>query len=141
MQDSGNKFYNSRATYQTDANESGSADLYKFRIDEPIVPYESELTIPKKFQHVDLEKVFNAKGKVDELLSVMNKVHPWSSLHYGLSAFDVVRKLYLEWIPKYFGEKTEIQILSPMIRGSLGKLSLNKMTQETANPAQEKKVN
>ncbi|MBA3037013.1 MAG: hypothetical protein FP814_11040 [Desulfobacterium sp.] len=95
------------------------------------------LTIPKKFQHVNLEEVFKAEGRVDELLSVLNKVHPWSSLHYGLSAFDVVRKLYLEWIPKYFGEKTEIQILSPMTRGSLGTVSLNRMIQESANPAQK----
>ena len=132
------KFYESQTTEQTNAAES-DPNLYEFRINEPVVPYETELTIPKKFQHVDLEKVSNAKSSVDELLSVMNKVHPWSSLHYGLSAFDVVRKLYLEWIPKYFGEKTEIQVLSPMIRGSLGTLSLNKMIQESANPAQERK--
>ena len=67
------------------------------------------------------------------------KVHPWSSLHYGLSAFDVVGKLYLEWIPKYFGEKTEMQILSPMTRGSLGTVNLNQMIQESANPAQSGK--
>jgi exodeoxyribonuclease V alpha subunit len=65
----------------------------------------------------------------------LKKVHPWSSLHYGLSASDVVRKLYLEWIPKYLGSETEIQIITPMTRGSLGTLSLNRMIQETANPA------
>jgi exodeoxyribonuclease V alpha subunit len=48
----------------------------------------------------------------------------------------VVRKLYLEWIPKYFGAGIEIQIITPMTRGSLGTLSLNRMIQETANPAQ-----
>jgi exodeoxyribonuclease V alpha subunit len=132
------RFYESQTTEQNNAAKS-DPNLYEFRINEPVVPYETELTIPKKFQHVDLEKVSNAKSSVDELLSVMNKVHPWSSLHYGLSAFDVVRKLYLEWIPKYFGEKTEIQVLSPMIRGSLGTLSLNKMIQESANPAKERK--
>ncbi|MGB5157694.1 SF1B family DNA helicase RecD2 [Desulfobacterium sp. N47] len=110
---------------------------YEFRINETVAPYETELTIPKKFQHVNLEEVFKAEGRVDELLSVLNKVHPWSSLHYGLSAFDVVRRLYLEWIPKYFGEKTEIQILSPMTRGSLGTVSLNRMIQESANPARK----
>jgi exodeoxyribonuclease V alpha subunit len=83
--------------------------------------------------------VSKAKGSTDELVSVLKKVHPWSSLHYGLSAFDVVRKLYLEWIPKYFGKKTEIQVLSPMTRGSLGTVSLNKMIQESANPAQKGK--
>jgi len=128
------RFYESQSIEQTNITEPDSS-LYEFRINEPVVPYETEFTIPKKFQHVNLEKVSKATGRVDELLSVMNKVHPWSSLHYGLSAFDVVRKLYLEWVPKYFGEKTEIQVLSPMIRGSLGTVSLNKMIQESANPA------
>jgi exodeoxyribonuclease V alpha subunit len=128
------RFYESQPTEQTNTAEPDS-NLYEFRINEPLVPYETEFTIPNKFQHVNIEKVSKAAGRVDELLSVMRKVHPWSSLHYGLSAFDVVRKLYLEWVPKYFGEKTEIQILSPMIRGSLGTVSLNKMIQESANPA------
>jgi len=131
-------YYESQSTEQANTAKS-DPNLYEFRINEPVVPYETELTIPKKFQHVNLKQVSKAKGKVDELLSVMKKVHPWSSLHYGLSAFDVVRKLYLEWMPKYFGEKTEIQVLSPMTRGSLGTVSLNKMIQESANPAQEGK--
>jgi len=122
-------------------NETGSdSNLYEFRINEPLVPYETELTIPKKFQHVNLEKVYGAETRVDELLSVLKKVHPWSSLHYGLSASDVVRKLYLEWIPKYFEDNNEIQILSPMTRGSLGTVSLNRMIQESANPPQQGKA-
>jgi exodeoxyribonuclease V alpha subunit len=114
--------------------EDSDMDLYEFRTDEPLVPYETEFTIPKKFQHVDIEKVYEAETKVDELLSVLNKVHPWSSLRYGLSASDVVKKLYLEWIPKYCGKEAEIQILSPMTKGSLGTISLNKMIQEAVNP-------
>jgi len=132
------RFSESQSTGQADIVEP-DPNLYEFRINEPVVPYEAELTIPKKFQHVNLEKVSNTKGNIDGLLSVLKKVHPWSSLHYGLTAFDVVRKLYLEWMPKYFGEKIEIQILSPMIRGSLGTVSLNKMIQESANPAQQGK--
>ena len=131
-------FYESQLSEQTDTTGS-DLNLYEFRINETVVPYETELTIPKKFQHVNLEKVYKAKDRVEELLSVLKKVHPWSSLHYGMPAFEVVRKLYLEWIPKYFGEKTEIQILSPMTRGSLGTVSLNKMIQESANPAQKGK--
>jgi exodeoxyribonuclease V alpha subunit len=132
------RFYESQLSEQTDTTGS-DLNLYEFRINEPVVPYETELIIPKKFQHVNLEKVYKAKDRVEELLSVLKKVHPWSSLHYGMPAFEVVRKLYLEWIPKYFGEKTEIQILSPMTRGSLGTVSLNKMIQESANPAQKGK--
>lgn len=132
------RFYESQLSEQTDTTGS-DLNLYEFRINEPVVPYETELIIPKKFQHVNLEKVYKAKDRVEELLSVLKKVHPWSSLHYGMPAVEVVRKLYLEWIPKYFGEKTEIQILSPMTRGSLGTVSLNKMIQESANPAQKGK--
>lgn len=115
-------------------------DPYTFRVAEPATPYENELTIPKKFQHVDIEKVLQAETRIDELLAVLKKVHPWSSLHYGLSASDVVRKLYMDWIPKYHGTEKEIQIITPMTRGSLGTLNLNKMIQESANPRQKGKV-
>ncbi len=109
-------------------------NLYEFRTNEPLIPYETEFVIPKKFQHVNLDDVYKAETKVDELLAVLKKVHPWSSLRYGLAASDIVSKLYLEWIPKYFGKNCEIQILSPMTRGSLGTVSLNSMIQESANP-------
>jgi len=115
------------------SKETPESGLFEFRVDEPVVPYETEIRIPKKFEHVNLEKVYGAKTSVDELLSVVKKVHPWSSLHYGLSALDIVRKLYQEWIPKYYG-KSEIQILSPMTRGSLGTISLNRVIQEASNP-------
>ncbi len=131
------RFYDARAPERTRA--AADPGLYEFRIHEPLAPYETELTIPPKFLHVDPEKVAMARNRADELLAVLERVHPWSSLHYGLSAGDVVRKLYLEWIPRYFGERTEIQILSPMTRGSLGTASLNAMIQEAANPAQKGK--
>ena len=127
------KKYHELKTVESDSN------LYEFRVNEPLIPYETELTIPKKFQHVDIEKICNAQTSVDELLAVLKKVHPWSSLYYGLSATDVVKKLYLEWIPKYFGSDIEIQIITPMTRGSLGTVNLNKMIQESANPPQKGK--
>ena len=112
---------------------------YEFRVNEPLMPYETELTIPRKFQHVNVEKILRAPTKVDELLAVLKKVHPWSALYYGLSATHVVKKLYLEWIPKYFGSDLEIQVITPMTRGSLGTVSLNKMIQESANPPKKGK--
>ena len=115
------------------------SNLYEFRVNEPLMPYETELTIPKKFQHVDLAEILRAPTKVDELLAVLKKVHPWSALYYGLSATNVVKKLYLEWIPKYFGSNLEIQIITPMTRGSLGTINLNKTIQESANPPQKGK--
>jgi exodeoxyribonuclease V alpha subunit len=122
-----------------DGGLDSDANLYEFRTNEPVTPYETELVIPKKFEHVDLEKVLAAETRVEELLAVLRKVHPWSSLNYGLSAVDVVKKLYLEWIPKYFGAGIEIQILTPMTRGSLGTVSLNRLIQESANPPQKGK--
>ncbi len=129
--------------WKTRSTEGGTFpdedNLYEFRINEPLVPHETELTIPVKFQHVDLEAVYQADDRVEELIAVLKKVHPWSSLHYGLTAVDVVRKLYVEWIPKYLGTQCEIQVLAPMIRGSLGTLSLNAMIQASVNPAGEGK--
>ncbi len=120
-------------SYKTD-----DSTLFEFRVQESVTPYETEITIPKKFKHVNLQKVHMAETRAEELFSVIKKVHPWSSLHYGLSALDIVKKLYQEWIPKYYGN-CEIQILSPMTRGSLGTISLNKVIQETSNPFTEGK--
>ena len=71
---------------------------------------------------------------MDALKAVLAKVHPWSTLHYGLTAVDAVVRLYLEWIPKYHGRGCEMQILAPMTRGSLGTANLNRLIQEAANP-------
>jgi exodeoxyribonuclease V alpha subunit len=120
------------------SHDSNDSDFFEFRVQEPVIPYETEITIPKKFEHVNLEKVYQAETKIEELFSVLKKVHPWSSLHYGFSALDVVKKLYQEWIPKYYGN-CEIQVLSPMTRGSLGTISLNRVIQETSNPFVEGK--
>jgi len=112
-----------------------SESPYQHRVDEAIQSaYEQDFVIPKKFQHVDLETLSVAQTEVSALKSLLKKVHPWSSLHYQLSAVDVVVKLYLDWIPKYRGRENEIQILSPMTRGSLGTANLNKVIQEKANP-------
>ncbi len=115
------------------SEEPEAAEIFEFRNQETIIPYETEIIIPKKFENVDLKTLYKAETRIEEFLAVVKKVHPWSSLHYGFSALDVVRKLYQEWIPKYHG-KSEIQILSPMTRGSLGTISLNRMIQETSNP-------
>jgi exodeoxyribonuclease V alpha subunit len=114
---------------------TAAENLYEFRTSEQIrSAYEEDFVIPKKFLHVDLDKLRQAEGAVDELKAVLGKVHPWSTLHYGLAAVDAVVRLYLEWIPKYHGRGCEIQILSPMTRGSLGTGNLNRVIQEAANP-------
>ncbi len=99
--------------------------------------YDTEgLQLPQQFNHVSPEAVITADSAAKELMAVLKKVHPWSSLYYGLTAVDVVRELYCRWIPKYFPD-AEIQVLSPMIRGSLGTASLNTTIQAAVNPAAE----
>ncbi|GBE51979.1 ATP-dependent RecD-like DNA helicase [bacterium BMS3Bbin14] len=93
------------------------------------------LQVPEPFRHVSLDALSTADSAAAELLAVLKKVHPWSSLYYGLTASAVVRKLYTEWIPKYLGPACEIQVLTPMIRGSLGSAGLNRMIQQAVNPA------
>ena len=107
----------------------------------PPDPYSqgSNLTIPAKFSHVDIDALLQARRHSEELKEVLQRVHPWSSLHYGLSAVGMVEKLYEETIPKYYGKEAEIQILSPMTKGSLGTANLNRVIQEKINPAGEGK--
>ncbi len=117
---------------------STGSNPYQFRTAEAIrSSYEQDLVIPEKFRHVDLEKVRQAAGPVAGLKAVLKKIHPWSSLHYGLSALDTVVRLYKEWIPKYQGAGSEIQILCPMVRGTLGTANVNRVIQLAINPARE----
>ena len=92
--------------------------------------------IPNKFKHVDLSKICNTLKAKCRLLKLLLKKNPSMVLllHYGLSAVDVVVQLYLNWIPKYHGTTTEIQILTPMTRGTLGSANLNNVIQDKANP-------
>jgi exodeoxyribonuclease V alpha subunit len=100
--------------------------------------------IPEKFKHVDLEKLHDIQNKnfnqqsqdIEELRSILKSIHPWSALHYGMSALDVLIRTYTSTIPKYFG-KLEIQILTPQVRGSLGAINLNQVIQEKVNPQKE----
>lgn len=96
-----------------------------------------DFTIPQQFSHVSPGALVAADSAAGELLTLAQRTHPWSSLYYGLTAVDVVRQLYREWIPKYFGTNMEIQVLTPMIRGSLGASNLNTMLQHSVNPPAE----
>jgi exodeoxyribonuclease V alpha subunit len=93
--------------------------------------------IPEKLRHVDLSRFHEAQGDIDKLKTIIKSVHPWSALHYGLSGLDVVLRLYTKTIPEYFGKDTEIQVLTPQIRGSLGTLSINQNIQEAVNPERD----
>lgn len=64
---------------------------------------------------------------------------PNSTLKYGINAIDMIVKLYSETITKYMGEDNEIQILTPMNKGSVGTKEINKRVQEAINPKSDDK--
>jgi len=109
---------------------------YEFGVSEEVWGIRKrDFVVPAKFRHVDLDKLSAASGAIEELRTVLKQIPPWSALYYGLTASKVIEKLCLEWIPKYYGKTCEIQVLSPMTRGSLGTHRLNAMIQNAGNPA------
>jgi len=100
---------------------------------DPESPPVDSFSVPEQFQHVSLDALVMADSAASQLLALARKTHPWSSLYYGLTAIDVMRKLYTEWVPRYF-PGAEIQVLTPMIRGSLGAAGLNVSLQQSVNP-------
>lgn len=94
-------------------------------------------TLPAKYQDADVEKILNSNTTAEELKELIKNLHPFSTLNYNLTATEMIKKLYSESIPKYLG-KTEIQILTPMIRGGLGTRNLNQMIQQSINPPGKK---
>ncbi len=122
---------------QMDAREEeyGEEQLYIQGDDAEIMNQTADYNIKGKYDHIDFGLLQTAESTADELRAVLKKVHPWSSLYYGLTAGQVLLRLYSDWIPKYFGSSSEIQILSPMTRGSLGTVKLNQAIQASVNPA------
>ncbi len=123
-------------------DEPGDSDESRLLIqkfDNPLDRSEVQapvFVIPERFRHVQLEQLQLAQnqGAVAELKTLLRAVHPWSALHYGLSALDVVLHLYQKTIPRHFGSSLEVQVLSPQVRGSLGTLNLNAALQQRLNP-------
>lgn len=109
-------------------------NLFVQEFTDPAMAQSPIFVIPKKFRHVDLLKLHKAEGDIEELKSIVKSVHPWSALHYNMTGLDAVLRLYTKTIPEYFGKDTEIQILTPQVRGSLGTLSLNTAVQAAVNP-------
>lgn len=93
------------------------------------------LMIPEKFKHVDLARLSRTTSAIEELLHVLKNVHPWSTLHHGLTAVETVIRLYTKTLPEWLGNKgLEIQVLTPQVRGTLGTLNLNEALQRVSNP-------
>jgi len=117
---------------------STGSSPFEFRTAEAVTSAaDQDFVLPAKFRHVDLEKLRQAAGPVEELKAVLARIHPWSTLHYGLTALDAIVRLYREWIPKYQEEGGEIQILCPMVRGTLGTANVNSVIQRVVNPPRD----
>ncbi len=101
-------------------------------------PYEA-FTIPPKLHNADLKRLAASKNGAEELSSVLKQIPRYSTLHYGLTASQSVVRLVCETLPRYYGKEQEIQILAPMVRGSIGTVSLNKEIQDKINPFKEGK--
>jgi exodeoxyribonuclease V alpha subunit len=56
-----------------------------------------------------------------------------------MDTVDMIVKLYSEIVPKYLGKESEIQILTPMNKGAVGTIEINKRIQESINPSSSKK--
>ncbi|MGZ3775744.1 MAG: SF1B family DNA helicase RecD2, partial [Bdellovibrio sp.] len=97
------------------------------------------LSIPEKFKHVDLTTLAKTEDHVGELLTLLKTVHPWSSLHYGLTATETLVRLYTKTLPEWLGPDVEIQVLTPQVRGTLGTLNLNECLQRISNPESNNK--
>ncbi|MDA8793420.1 AAA family ATPase [Bacteriovoracaceae bacterium] len=91
------------------------------------------LELPQKFKHINFNNFQPSNNDIDDLKAILKKVHPQSSLHWNISALDMIINLYCKTIHKYY-PKSEIQILSPMTKGQVGTHSLNNLIQESFNP-------
>tara|TARA_Y100001954_G_C15829495_1_gene614314 strand:+ start:1107 stop:3776 length:2670 start_codon:yes stop_codon:yes gene_type:complete len=99
----------------------------------------STFVVPKKFLHIDFNKFTKACSEVEELKNILKKVPRYSSLNYGMTAVDTIKRLYTKTLPKFLGTNIEIQILSPQVRGTLGTSNLNKVIQNSVNPPSTEK--
>jgi exodeoxyribonuclease V alpha subunit len=98
------------------------------------------LSIPPKFQYVDLEKLSATSSEIEELKQLFKRIHPWSSLHYGFTALDIIKRIYTKTIKEKLGKDCEIQILTPQVKGSLGANNLNTIIQNSVNPDREDRM-
>ena len=109
-------------------------ELYRPPIEDEGKIRAPTLMIPDKFRHVDLSSLSNSSSEMEQLALVLKSIHPWSSLRFGLTAVETVLRVYTQSIQKWLGRKTEIQVLTPQVRGTLGTSNLNESLQRTCNP-------
>jgi exodeoxyribonuclease V alpha subunit len=91
-------------------------------------------SIPERFLHVDLARLSPEAPLAAQLRHVLARVHPHSVLRHGLTLADAVVRLYTQTLPRRLGAGTEVQILTPMNRGSAGAVELNRRIQQAVRP-------
>lgn len=95
--------------------------------------FKEKLNFPEKWQYVSMENLMSSKNEAEEVKAMLKKIHPFSAIHYGMTAQQMILRLIIEIIPKYYGTGIEVQLLSPMHKGSLGTSQLNQMIQQNTN--------
>ncbi|BDD11451.1 hypothetical protein FUAX_38830 (plasmid) [Fulvitalea axinellae] len=145
IQDTGNSFVQEEPGVYKSVIQDEAGDYYTEEISEEEI---SEIrhrgakayifNVPERFVKADVGELLQSETDAEALRQVIGKVHPWSSLGYGFTATEMIHRLYAKTIPERKGP-LEIQILSPMTRGSLGTRNLNTMIQERCNPASDGK--
>lgn len=96
-------------------------------------------SVPKDFLHADINTLLKSDNHASALSEVLKTIHPWSTLHYGFTASEMIVRLYSQTIEKRVGAALEVQILSPMTVGSLGTRNLNRLIQSTFNSESKSK--
>jgi exodeoxyribonuclease V alpha subunit len=83
---------------------------------------------------IDKKKLDN--DEINKRLSCFSK---FNAINFDMSPVDMIEQLYTTVIPRYYGEKMEIQILSPQKQTDIGTMILNKRIQEKINPKTDDK--
>lgn len=96
-------------------------------------------SVPKDFLHADINTLLKSDNHASALSEVLKTIHPWSTLHYGFTASEMIVRLYSQTIEQRVGKELEVQILSPMTVGSLGTRNLNRLIQSTCNSENKSK--
>ena len=138
--DSDNDNDNGDANGDGDENENGVEDAEPRARDRPVeaeaeAAEQEPFVIPPRFLRVDLERLAQSENGLASLREVMGRMHPQSVLQHGFTLVDAIERLYSRTIPEHLGPDCEIQILTPMNRGSLGAAALNRAIQQRVRPA------
>lgn len=113
--------------------QKNQSDIIKFAhniIDGVVPKIKSPLEEPDLWKNSDC--LFIDSGEFDD--GATNKDYPkWMSQYYGYNTINMLKKIYFDIIPKYYGD-IKVQIVSPMNKGPLGTEAINIMVQEIINP-------